>query len=73
MEILTFPIVIRNSHDYYKVRRNQCTQPIEFLILVDSLGGNSKTIMIATLGPADYNYEESLTTLRYATEKLSSR
>jgi len=31
---------------------------------IDSLGGNSKTIMIATLGPADYNYEESLTTLR---------
>ncbi|UJR36499.1 hypothetical protein I4U23_029220 [Adineta vaga] len=35
-------------------------------LLQNSLGGNSKTIMIATLGPADYNYEESLTTLRYA-------
>nr|XP_006006714.1 PREDICTED: kinesin-like protein KIF3C [Latimeria chalumnae] len=35
-------------------------------LLQDSLGGNAKTIMIATLGPASYNYEESLTTLRYA-------
>ncbi|PSN50934.1 Kinesin-like protein KIF3B [Blattella germanica] len=31
-----------------------------------SLGGNSKTIMIANVGPASYNYDESLTTLRYA-------
>jgi hypothetical protein len=30
------------------------------------LGGNSKTVMVATIGPASYNYEESLTTLRYA-------
>ena len=35
-------------------------------ILQDSLGGNTKTIMIANIGPADYNYEESLSTLRYA-------
>jgi len=32
----------------------------------DSLGGNSKTIMVANIGPASYNYDESLTTLRYA-------
>lgn len=35
-------------------------------LLEDSLGGNAKTIMVATLGPASSNYEESLTTLRYA-------
>lgn len=35
-------------------------------ILQDSLGGNSKTVMIANIGPANYNYEETLTTLRYA-------
>lgn len=35
-------------------------------LLQDSLGGNTKTIMIANCGPADYNYEETLTTLRYA-------
>lgn len=35
-------------------------------ILQDSLGGNSKTIMIANIGPAAYNYDETITTLRYA-------
>eukprot|EP00828_Plagiopyla_frontata_P021557 TRINITY_DN2814_c0_g1_i4.p1 TRINITY_DN2814_c0_g1~~TRINITY_DN2814_c0_g1_i4.p1 ORF type:complete len:650 (-),score=119.18 TRINITY_DN2814_c0_g1_i4:76-2025(-) len=35
-------------------------------ILQDSLGGNTKTVMIANVGPADYNYEETLSTLRYA-------
>jgi kinesin family protein 3/17 len=35
-------------------------------LLQDSLGGNAKTIMVANLGPASYNYDESLTTLRYA-------
>ncbi|KAF0682400.1 Aste57867_25488 [Aphanomyces stellatus] len=35
-------------------------------LLQDSLGGNTKTVMIANCGPADYNYEETLTTLRYA-------
>ncbi|XP_067029065.1 kinesin-like protein KIF16B isoform X1 [Acropora muricata] len=35
-------------------------------LLKDSLGGNSKTIMIATISPADVNYAETLSTLRYA-------
>ncbi len=35
-------------------------------LLQDSLGGNTKTAMIANIGPADYNYEETLSTLRYA-------
>lgn len=30
----------------------------------DSLGGNAKTVMVANIGPASYNYEESLSTLR---------
>ncbi|XP_057664341.1 kinesin-like protein Klp68D [Diorhabda carinulata] len=34
--------------------------------LQDSLGGNSKTIMIANIGPANMNYEETIVTLRYA-------
>jgi kinesin family protein 3/17 len=34
--------------------------------LEDSLGGNTKTVMIANVGPADYNYSETLSTLRYA-------
>ncbi|OMJ88817.1 hypothetical protein SteCoe_9114 [Stentor coeruleus] len=36
------------------------------LLLQDSLGGNTKTLMIAVISPADYNYDESLSTLRYA-------
>ncbi|PIO23913.1 hypothetical protein AB205_0037770 [Aquarana catesbeiana] len=35
-------------------------------LLQDSLGGNAKTVMVANIGPASYNVEESLTTLRYA-------
>lgn len=32
----------------------------------DNLGGNSKTVMVATVSPAADNYEETLSTLRYA-------
>lgn len=35
-------------------------------LLQDSLGGNSCTVMIANVGPADYNYDETLGTLRFA-------
>ena len=35
-------------------------------ILQNSLGGNSKTIMICAISPSASNYEESLGTLRYA-------
>jgi hypothetical protein len=35
-------------------------------ILQDSLGGNSRTSMIACVSPADINFEESLNTLKYA-------
>ena len=35
-------------------------------LLADSLGGNTKTLMIANIGPADWNYDETITTLRYA-------
>jgi len=35
-------------------------------LLQDSLGGNTKTLMIACVSPADYNYDETLSTLRYA-------
>lgn len=35
-------------------------------LLQDSLGGNTKTVMIANISPADYNYDETLSTLRYA-------
>ncbi|CAE1171069.1 KIF3B [Acanthosepion pharaonis] len=35
-------------------------------LLQDSLGGNARTVMVANIGPASYNYDESITTLRYA-------
>uniref|UniRef100_A0AAR2KVX4 Kinesin-like protein n=1 Tax=Pygocentrus nattereri TaxID=42514 RepID=A0AAR2KVX4_PYGNA len=35
-------------------------------LLKDSLGGNSKTIMIATISPSYSSYNETLSTLRYA-------
>lgn len=34
--------------------------------VLDSLGGNSHTVMIACVSPADSNMEETLSTLRYA-------
>ena len=34
-------------------------------LLQDSLGGNSHTLMIACISPADSNVEETLSTLRY--------
>jgi hypothetical protein len=35
-------------------------------LLRENLGGNSKTAMIAAISPADINFEETLSTLRYA-------
>ncbi|CZT41202.1 probable kinesin-II subunit [Rhynchosporium secalis] len=35
-------------------------------LLKDSLGGNSMTAMIAAISPADINFDETLSTLRYA-------
>lgn len=36
------------------------------LLFQDCLGGNSRTAMVATVSPAADNYEETLSTLRYA-------
>ncbi|KAI8844459.1 P-loop containing nucleoside triphosphate hydrolase protein [Chytriomyces cf. hyalinus JEL632] len=49
----------RSSHIPY--RDSKLTR-----LLQDSLGGNAKTLMIATLSPASYNFDETLSTLRYA-------
>ncbi|CAK1552322.1 unnamed protein product [Leptosia nina] len=35
-------------------------------LLQDSLGGNSLTLMVACVSPADYNLDETVSTLRYA-------
>ena len=39
----------------------------------DSLGGNSRTVMIACVSPADVNMEETLSTLRYAARARAIR
>ncbi len=35
-------------------------------MLQDSLGGNTKTLMMAAISPADYNKDETISTLKYA-------
>lgn len=50
-----------NSHGHIPFRDSKLT-----MLLKDSLGGNARTLMIAALGPADYNFSESMSTLRYA-------
>ncbi len=35
-------------------------------LVQDSLGGNTKTVMVANIGPADWNFDETMSTLRYA-------
>merc|ERR1712008_247351 len=42
-------------------------------LLQESLGGNAKTVWIANLNPADYSYDETLSTLRYAYRAKSIR
>jgi chromosome segregation ATPase len=39
--------------------------------LQESLGGNAATVMIAAISPADYNYEETVGTLKYANRAKS--
>jgi chromosome segregation ATPase len=40
-------------------------------LLQESLGGNSLTVMLAAISPADYNYDETLSTLKYANRAKS--
>ena len=65
LSLTTLGIVIKHLVDgkstHVPYRDSKLTR-----LLQDSLGGNSKTLMIATLSPASYNYDESLSTLRYA-------
>ncbi|KAH8283237.1 hypothetical protein KR054_004768 [Drosophila jambulina] len=44
-------------------------------LLQDSLGGNTKTLMISCISPSNINYDETITTLRYASraKKIANR
>nr|XP_034968294.1 stAR-related lipid transfer protein 9 isoform X2 [Zootoca vivipara] len=59
-----------NSGASISSQRRQAYTPYRDSILTwllkDSLGGNSKTIMIATISPANSCYNETMSTLRYA-------
>ena len=59
MNVITCLVDGKSSHIPY--RDSKLTR-----LLQDSLGGNTKTWMIANISPADYNYDETLSTLRYA-------
>ena len=60
------PTVIRCVYrrDHMRTLADRRTLQVLTWLLKDSLGGNSKTAMIAAISPADY--EETLSTLRYA-------
>jgi len=51
----------KGTNKYIPYRNSQLTR-----ILQDALGGNSQTIMICAISPANDNYDENLSTLRYA-------
>lgn len=50
-----------NDNKHISYRDSKLTR-----LLQDSLGGNSITLMIACVSPADYNCDETIGTLRYA-------
>eukprot|EP00730_Choanoeca_flexa_P020132 TRINITY_DN9839_c0_g1_i6.p1 TRINITY_DN9839_c0_g1~~TRINITY_DN9839_c0_g1_i6.p1 ORF type:complete len:767 (+),score=207.85 TRINITY_DN9839_c0_g1_i6:164-2464(+) len=54
-------LVERSSGSHIPYRASVLTT-----LLQDSLGGNAKTMMVATVGPADYNFAETIGTLQYA-------
>jgi kinesin family protein 3/17 len=58
--------LVDNKSTHIPYRNSKLTR-----LLQDSLGGNSKTVMVANVGPADYNYDETISTLRYATRAKS--
>merc|ERR1719198_2727902 len=47
--------------DFIPYRNNKLT-----MLMSDSLGGNAKTLMYVNISPADYNLDETLTSLAYA-------
>jgi kinesin family protein 3/17 len=65
LSLSTLGLVIKSLVDpkskHIPYRDSQLTR-----LLQDSLGGNTKTVMIANVGPSAYNYDETLSTLKYA-------
>ena len=65
LSLSTLGLVIKSLVDakskHIPYRDSQLTR-----LLQDSLGGNTKTVMIANVGPSGYNFDETISTLRYA-------
>lgn len=68
--LTTLGLVISKLADQTNSKRNDKFVPYRDSVLTwllkDNLGGNSKTVMVATISPAEDNFEETLSTLRYA-------
>ena len=60
------PTLLTLNHSPFSCRESKLTR-----LLQDSLGGKTKTSIIATVSPASMNLEETLNTLQYA--KSSSK
>nr|PNR45420.1 hypothetical protein PHYPA_015191 [Physcomitrium patens] len=56
----------RKEGGHVPYRDSKLTRLLQESGCVDSLGGNSSTVMIACVSPADSNAEENLNTLKYA-------
>ncbi len=56
----------KNKEQFITFRNSKLTR-----ILQVCLGGNSNTYMIACISPAESNYEESLSTLKYASKAMN--
>mmetsp|Transcript_4379 Transcript_4379/g.13249 ORF Transcript_4379/g.13249 Transcript_4379/m.13249 type:complete len:985 (-) Transcript_4379:519-3473(-) len=52
---------LSNGEKFIPYRNNKLT-----LVMQDSLGGNAKTLMFVNISPADYNVDETITSLKYA-------
>ncbi|ESO00704.1 hypothetical protein HELRODRAFT_192579 [Helobdella robusta] len=67
-------ISVLSEQQTNKNKKNQFIQYRETILtwlLKESLGGNSKTCMLATISPSNLNTEETLSTLRYAKQARS--
>ncbi|NXK06558.1 KIF1B protein, partial [Herpetotheres cachinnans] len=62
--------VVSTAFTYFKKKKKTDFIPYRDSVLTwllrENLGGNSRTAMVAALSPADINYDETLSTLRYA-------
>jgi hypothetical protein len=72
--LLTFHTEIVNLPANCKVNINKKKYfLINNWVFLDSLDGNSVTLMIACISPADYNMDESVSTLQYANRALQNK